>query len=115
MNGGTFGDSRQCFGVLSGTAVSTGLMESFLQQARVESGATLQRALTLAVDAWSIGYMALGDAGARELPTKEALAAERQTYLRERGIEAALLERSGRMAIRYRELTEKELQSIRTE
>ena len=84
-------------------------------QERVESGATLQRALTLAVDAWSIGYMALGDAGARELPTKEALAAERQTYLRERGIEAALLERSGRMAIRYRELTEKELQSIKPE
>ena len=37
--------------------------------------------------------MALGDAGVRELPAKETLATERRTYLHERGVEAALLER----------------------
>src|SRR3954462_8615990 len=50
VNGGKFGEARTSFGVLSGTTPSTELMERFLEE-RVEAGGTLQRALTLAIDA----------------------------------------------------------------
>ena len=111
VNGGKFGESRPSFGVLSGVNASTELMETFLEE-RVEPGGTLQRALTLAVDAWTLGNMADGDEGVRALPSKEALASERQKQLRDRDVEAALLERNGRTAIRYRPLTPKELASV---
>jgi len=110
-NGGAFGETQKHFAALSGTSVSTRLMETFLQD-RHDSGLTLPRALTLAVDAWSLGQMALGEDGARELPSKDALATERQKYLRARGVEAVVLERSGKISIRYRPLTELELQPI---
>jgi hypothetical protein len=56
--------------------------------------------------------MAMGDEGLRVLPSKEALITERQKHLRERGVEAVMLERNGKTAIRYRPLTAKELQAI---
>jgi hypothetical protein len=56
--------------------------------------------------------MATADDAVRALPSKEALASERQKQLRERGVEAALLERNGKTAIRYRPLSPKELASV---
>jgi len=112
-NGGTFGDTRQHFGVLSGTGASTELMEAFLQQEQKGAGsASLKEALLAGVNAWVIGNLALPDDGARELPTKEVVAAERVKQLSERRIEAALLERNSAAAIRYRVLPDDELHSL---
>ncbi|MEO5720385.1 MAG: proteasome subunit alpha [Chthoniobacterales bacterium] len=112
LSGGAFGEVREHFGVLSGTRASAEVMETFLRE-RHDSTATLARGLALAVDAWTVGHLALGDDAAGEFPAKESLAAERQKQLRERGVEAALLERSGNIAIRYRPLTEAELKHAR--
>ena len=109
-HGGTSGEARQHFATLSGTPVSTELMEKFLKEAH-DPGATLPRALTTAVEAWTVGQMALGEDAAGTLPAKDVLETERTKHLRERGLEAAILERSGKMAIRYRPLTEKEMEA----
>jgi proteasome alpha subunit len=112
-SGGGFGDARQHFGVLSGTRASTELMESFLQ---TEHGAaetkSVKEALALAMDAWVVGTMALAEDGARAIPAKEAVAAERGTQLADKRIEAAVLERKSEMAIRYRSLGHDEIQSL---
>ena len=55
--------------------------------------------------------MALSDEGARELPTKDALAAEVRKQVSGSVVEAALLERNSKVAIRYRTLTEDEIKS----
>ena len=112
LAGGAFGEVRQHFGVLSGTRASAELMENYLQK-RHEPNATLPRALALAVDAWTVGHLSLGDEAARELPAKDALVTERAKQLRERGMEAAILERSGKISIRYRPLTEAEMHLTR--
>jgi proteasome alpha subunit len=112
-NGGTFAETRQHFAALSGTPASSDLMENFLKEQH-DPGATLPRALTNAVDAWIVGQMTLGEDAARTLPAKDVLQTERTKHLRERGLEAVVLERSGKMAIRYRPLTEKELETAAT-
>ncbi|MFL6569385.1 MAG: hypothetical protein ACJ8LI_09470, partial [Chthoniobacterales bacterium] len=104
-NGGNNSDARQDFGVLSGTSESAGLMESFLKQEH-DATASLNTALRTAVSAWTVGNMALGENGARELPDRPAIEAERA---KQNGIEAALLERNVRAAIRYRVLTRDEI------
>ena len=111
-SGGTFGETRQHFGVLSGTRASTELMESFLNREQKSAAATLKDALLVAIDAWVIGNMALPEDGARELPAKEDLAAERRKELTERRIEAAVLERKSDVAIRYRSLGDEEIRSL---
>lgn len=104
-NGGNNSDVRQDFGVLSGAIESAGLMESFLKQEH-DSAGSLKAALRVAVDAWTVGHMAQGENGARELPDRAAIEAERA---KQNGIEAALLERNSRTAIRYRALTRDEI------
>jgi len=111
-NGGTLDDGRQSFAALSGTPKATELMESFLNQ-RHDPDAKLQAALQTALDAWSIGKMAMGESGIRELPESKLLAAERHEHVRATNVEAAILERDSRMAIRYRPLTETELKAVR--
>jgi len=89
------------------------MMEAFLQEEQKGAGsASLKEVLLAGVNAWVIGNMALRDDGARELPTKEVLAAERVKQLSERRIEAALLERKSAVAIRYRALPDDELHSL---
>lgn len=109
-NGGTLAEARQDFAVLSATRASAELMEAFLQKEH-SAGATWPKALRKAVEAWTVGKMALGDSGIRELPTKETLAAERATQGRASVIEAVLLEREDKMAIRYRALTRQEIET----
>lgn len=108
---GTLTETRQEFGALSGTRASTEAMESYLTQEH-DAGAPLPRALKTALEAWSIGNIALREDASTERPTKEAIAAEREKQLRTRGIEAAVLERNARIAIRYRSLTEAELLTV---
>jgi proteasome alpha subunit len=109
-NSGTVGQTRQDFGAISGTRQSTELMETFLR-AEHTAGATFERALKLALDAWTVGHLALGDSGVKELPAREKILAERKDRLRATGLEAAVLERDDKNAIRYRALTEAEIRS----
>jgi hypothetical protein len=109
-NSATFAQTRQDFGALSGTRQSTELMEKYLDAEHTTS-ATFERALKLALDAWMVGHLALGDAGVKELPARDKILAERKERLRTAGIEAALLDRDDKRAIRYRTLSEDELRS----
>jgi proteasome alpha subunit len=109
-NSGSFAQKRQDFGVLSGTRRSTELMEAFLS-AELSAGATFERAMKLALDAWTVGHLALGEAGIKELPARDKILAERKDRLRGAGVEAAILERSDKIAIRYRGLAEAELRA----
>ena len=102
--------ARQDFGAISGTRQSTELMEAYLR-AEHSAGSTFERALKVALDAWTVGHLALGDGGVQELPARDKIVAERKERLRAAGIEAAILERDGKIAIRYRALTEDEIHS----
>lgn len=110
-NNSNSAQTRNDFGAISGTRQSTELMEKFLE-AELSAGATFERALKIALDAWIVGYLALGDAGVKELPGREKIGAERKERLRAIGAEAAILERDGKTAIRYRGLTEAEIRSV---
>jgi len=105
------GEARQPFAVLSGTKASAELMESFLRQAH-RADASLEEALATARDAALVGCMALGADGVRELPTSEALTTERAKQLQASGLEAAVLERNSRSAVRYRPVSEEELRPL---
>jgi proteasome alpha subunit len=109
-NSGTFTQTRQNFGALSGSRQSTELMEKYLA-AEHSAGATFERALKLSVDAWMVGHLALGDDGVRELPARDKIVAERKERLRAAGIEAAVLDRGDQNAIRYRTLEDTEIRT----
>lgn len=109
-NGGAFSDARATFGAISGTRASTELMEALLQREQ-DPGATMSRAVGLALDAWVVGQSALPQDGIRELPQREKLATQRQELLKTAVVEGALLERNAAMAIHYRRLTEAEITS----
>jgi hypothetical protein len=111
VSGDPAAEARGGFSALSGTQVSTELMESFLQQEH-DAGAKLARALQMALDAWSVGSMALGEAGVRELPPRETIEVERQQHIESGNVEAALLEREAKSAIRYRPLARAEIASL---
>ncbi|HSH39698.1 MAG TPA: hypothetical protein VK993_13055 [Chthoniobacterales bacterium] len=110
-SGGALGDAPRGFGVVSGTSPSSELMEAFLNKEH-DPAATLQQAFSRASDAWIVGTMALGEAGIRELPDAEAIAAYRRYHGDSNALEAALLERSSRTAIRYRSLAPDEVSSL---
>lgn len=109
-NNATFAQTRQDFGALSGTRQSTELMEKYLASEH-SAGATFERALKLSLDAWTVGHLALGDGGVKEIPAREKILAERKERLRGAGVEAAVLERDDKRAIRYRPLSESEIRS----
>jgi hypothetical protein len=52
---------------------------------------------------------------AKEMPERAAIAEHRREQLATAAIEAAVLERDGRSAIRYRSLADKELRSLVTQ
>ncbi len=110
VNSGELADEPRSFGALSGTKASTELMETFLKREYVP-GAKWERALRLALDAWTVGKKALGDEGIGELPAKEEIATARAEQLRGSGIEAALLERESAKTIRYRALSNREIEA----
>ncbi|HEX4632161.1 MAG TPA: hypothetical protein VH188_14480 [Chthoniobacterales bacterium] len=109
-NSGTFTQTRQDFGVLSGSRQSTELMEKYLATEH-SAGATFERALKLSLDAWVVGQLAIGDDGVKELPARDKIVAERKERLRAAGIEAAVLDRGDQSAIRYRTLDNTELRT----
>jgi proteasome alpha subunit len=110
-NGATTAQRRQDYAVLSGTRQSTEVMESFLKTAHA-TDATLETALNTALDAWSIGHMTLGKDNGSEVPERAAYTQHRQEQLSATSLEAAVLERKGATAIRYRALLEKEARDL---
>lgn len=109
-NGATSVQSRQDFGVLSGTTSSTELMESFLKDTH-NANATLEAAFRATLDAWSVGRLAMSENGAKEMPSREQIASHRKEELAVSSIEAAVLERNVTAAIRYRTLSNEEIKS----
>ena len=109
-NGAAVSQARQHFAVLSATKPSADLMESFLKKERAAS-ATFPETIKTALDAWTVGHMALSEDGTKELPERAAISKHRQEQLVAAGIEAAVLERDSRTAIRYRTLSDDEVRS----
>lgn len=109
-NGPTFARTREDFGALSGTRPSTEWMETFLR-AEHRPGATFERAFKVALDAWVVGRLAMDGGEMKELPSRDRILAERKKELDAAGIEAAVLERSDKIALRYRPVTDVEIAS----
>src|SRR5438105_1231518 len=76
-NGGALAHAFEDFGVISGTARSTGLMEKFLREQH-DATAALPVALNTALDAWTVGHLSLHDDSPDEIPAREAIAAHRK-------------------------------------
>ena len=110
-NGAPFSQARQDFAMLSGTGQSRKLMESFLKAEHRADG-SFETALKIALDAWTIGHMALQANDAKELPERAAVEKHRQEQLANTGIEAGVLERDTSRAIRYRSLSDTELRPL---
>jgi proteasome alpha subunit len=101
---------RQRFAVLSGTRQSAELMEKFLQKEHM-TDAVLPDAVNIALDAWCVGRMAMGENGTKEMPGRDVLRKHRGEQLANAAIEAAVLERDSKSAIRYRMLADEEVRS----
>ena len=56
--------------------------------------------------------MGLQKDGAKKLPERDAIDKYRQEQLSTRGVEAAVLERDGSTAIRYRALSDEEVRAL---
>jgi hypothetical protein len=109
-NGAAVSQARQDFAVLSATTQSAELMESFLRK-EYSPGAAFRDVITIALDAWSVGHMTAGEDGVKELPEHPAIIKHRQEQLAEAGVEAAVLERDSKTAIRYRALSDEEVRA----
>jgi proteasome alpha subunit len=110
-NGSNRGHATETFAALCASAHSTGMMESFLREAH-RPEASLEEAISVAVDAWSVGHMTLKEDSNREMPGKGAIAKYRQDQLATVGIEAAILERNSRVPMRYRSLSDDEVRAV---
>jgi len=107
-NGSGISQTRSNYAVLSATRQSTELMELFLQREHRVDG-DLTAAINLALDAWSIGHLTMGEDKVHELPERSVIVQHRQEQLATAGIEAAVLERNARSAIRYRSLSDEQV------
>src|SRR5947207_14443848 len=86
-------------------------MESFLQ-AEHAPDTGFEAALKSAVDAWSVGQMALQTGDTKEMPVRTAVEKYRREQLAKTGIEAGILERDPSRGSRYRALMGKELRAL---
>lgn len=104
-NGGTFHKGVQPFAVISGRPHSAALMERFLQKhAATFAEMSQEEAEAIALDAWVVGMLAMQNQQMEELPTAEAITAEREAQLARATVEAALLDRCTTSSIAYRPL-----------
>lgn len=106
-NGGNFSRVSEDFGVVSGTAASTARMEQFLR-ATPSRKMPLEEALTLALDAWVVGHLALAEES-EGLPSTAQIAARRREQLESSSIEAAVLEHRSSLPITWRALADAEI------
>ena len=110
-NGGTFGRTFEDFGVIAGSAASTALMERYLRE-NAKPGATLEKALETAANAWAVGHMPPPDGENTELPAPEQIASHRTQHFAEAALETGLLERNTPLRITYRALPETEIRRL---
>jgi proteasome alpha subunit len=113
-NGSSITQPQQHFAVLSATPASTALMDSFLKSEH-RGNLDLAAAMRIAGDAWSVGHMAHDIDDAKNLPERDSIAKHRQEQLATTGIEAAILERNAKTAIRYRALSDEESRALISE
>jgi 20S proteasome, alpha and beta subunits len=97
------------FAVLSGSQGSAEQMEEFLRKEH-RTDEALSTALELALDAWTLGQS--GATGTNEIPSREQLRELRRERLGNSIVEAAVLERQSRLAVRYRALNESDLAKL---
>ncbi len=86
-------------------------MEALLRRDH-DPDCTLKKALRLGLDAWSAGSLPPPEEDSADLPAPDALAQHRAEALQSATIEAGVLERTGRSAIRYRAITGEELKGM---
>jgi proteasome alpha subunit len=99
------------FSAVGGMTRGTELMETLLRREH-DPGCTLNRAMKIALDAWSAGSMPVTEGSGNEIPSAEALRQHRTEELQSAAVEACVLERSGPNAIRYRQLAGEELKEL---
>ncbi|MBA2584934.1 MAG: 20S proteasome subunit A/B [Chthoniobacterales bacterium] len=109
-NAGTLAATARSFAVLSGHRQTTEAMEIYLQSEHSPE-APLNRALQIALDTWTAGQLQGDDSAGQKSPTSTQIATARKAHLRG-GVEAAILDRKSKLAIRYRQLTTEELQPL---
>ena len=110
-NGGTLGRSFEDFGVVSGTAHSTGMMEKFLAGKSLAQ-APLEEALQIALEAWSVGHIALAPDASDEIPPAETVSGHLKEHLAASAIEAALLDKGAGTPASYRTVSATELDPV---
>ena len=109
---GTAADSNPPrFSVIAGTPRATELMEELLRREH-DPGCTLNRAIKLALDAWSAGSLPATEEDGSEMPSAETLRQHLAEELKAATVEACVLERNGPAAIRYRALAGGELKDL---
>ena len=114
-NGAPLSRTRHEYAFLSGTRISAEAMERYLSSA-FRPDLELTDALRVALDAWTVGFLALGsEKEAPEPPTDEQRLAAQSEQLAEATIEAAVLEQSAKFAAAYRVLSPEECRSLRPE
>jgi proteasome alpha subunit len=106
-NGGSFGRAFENFGVVSGTGASTAKMEDFLR-AHLPEKLNLEAALKIALDAWVVGHLSLGEDTTAGLPSAGQIATHRREQLDAASIEAAVLERDSPLPMTWRALPDHE-------
>ncbi len=112
-NGTPFTKSRTEYAVLSGTRSSAEMMEKFLKD-KHQGGASLRDALDAALDAWTVGYLALdaNEDEPDELPADDKIRETRKEQLAHATVEAAVLEHGGASHITFRSVTDEELRPL---
>jgi proteasome alpha subunit len=109
-NGGVFGRDFEEFAVISGTTASAAKMEQYLREQTLPA-ASLDEALKIAVDAWTIGHLSLAAEPSEVLPNEDEIAKHLSEQLAASSIEAAVLEAGARI-ITWRALPDAEIRAI---
>ena len=94
--------------MISGNPHATARMEEFLRE-KVDSRATLDEALEVAVEAWAIGHSTQEESEQREEPSEAAAKAYFTEQSESLAIEAAVLDRTARLPATWRALPEAEV------
>lgn len=113
-NGTPLSRTRQEYAALSATHPSADAMEKYLAGA-YRPDLDLPAALRVALDAWTVGFLALGAEKEAPPPAADQLRLAQREQLDEAAVEAAVLEQGAASAMAYRMLTPAETGSLRPE